>query len=419
MNGGIMKLLIFIMMATSMIHSLNYHGCALAPDNLHAWVVCLDTVLIRHTTDGGINWQDQPVPANTKRFFDITCIDNTNAWTCGILGEILHTTDGGANWLGQVIGLSKYATRIEFFDLNYGWAVCGDGAIGRTTDGGGYWDNIFLPWLEEFYGLSFVDTLTGWIIAGYPDSMLTGQGFIFKTNNGGIGWDSVYQVSDYRDFFDVHFFNLLEGIVVGGNESDTSAIIIRTTNGGLSWNDITVPNNTYYLRAVDFVGNNGWAVGRLGTIIHTSDTGNTWVFQSNPATTTLFDVDFSDDQHGIICGQDIILMTSNGGQTWTEVGIFEQNEVEIENSTLRVYPNPVRSSCQIALAANSSIHAIKIYDISGCMVKSLPVPVSRSSDPLSIIWKGLNENGDRLPAGVYLIGTDIMAGPTTKVVLLD
>src|SRR4030042_762362 len=184
MRGIKMKFIFSMALIVSTLFALNYHGCTLAPDNLHGWVACLDSVLILKTTDGGMTWQPQSVPINTKRFFDVTCTDNQNAWTCGVLGEILHTTDGGANWFGQVIGLSKYATRIEFYDFNYGWADCGAGAGGRTTDGGGYWDNIFLPWLYEFYGVSFIDTMSGWIVAGYPDSMLTGQGLVVKSNNG-------------------------------------------------------------------------------------------------------------------------------------------------------------------------------------------------------------------------------------------
>ncbi|MGB3479069.1 MAG: YCF48-related protein, partial [bacterium] len=86
--------------------ALNYHGVALAPDNTHGWAVCIDTVLIFHTTDSGATWQTQSnMPVSAKRFFDVCCFDQMAAWTCGMLGEILHTDNGGLDWYAQAIGL--------------------------------------------------------------------------------------------------------------------------------------------------------------------------------------------------------------------------------------------------------------------------------------------------------------------------
>jgi len=341
-----MKYTLLFLIIISSAFAYNYHGCALAPDNLHGWVVCIDTILIIHTTDGGTTWQPQQnLPDTVRRFFDVTCVDQYLAWTCGILGEILHTDNGGLDWYQQVIGFSKYGTRIEFIDEYHGWAAGGDGALAMTTDGGGFWEQIFTNWAaNEYYGISFVNQWDGWMVAGYPDSMLTGQGFIVRSTDGGLTWDSLYQSLTYEDFFDVHFFNVFDGIIVGGDEADTSVIILKTTDGGLSWNPISAPANSYYLRAVDFVGDEGWAVGRFGTIIHTTNGGNSWYSQDNPTITevtiispdggenwisgsnhqitwsttggTLFDVDFSDNLHGIACGYNTLLYTTNGGQNW-------------------------------------------------------------------------------------------------------
>ena len=64
----------------------------------------------------------------------------------------------------------------------------------------------------------------------------------------------------------------------------------------------------------------GWAVGDLGTIMHTTDGGTTWTAQHSGILdgTMLSSVDFIDVDHGwVVGGNGKILSTANGGATWT------------------------------------------------------------------------------------------------------
>jgi len=413
-----MKYFLVFLAFAGCLTAYDYHGCALAPDNLNGWVVCIDTFLVFKTTNGGQTWQTQALPNGTNTFYDITCVNGLQAWTSGNLGQVLHTADGGGNWVIQPIVLSKNATRIHFLNTEDGWVVGGNGTVGRTTDGGGSWEQNFTPHYQaEYYGLSFTDTLHGWIVAGYPDSLATSQGYIDRSTDGGINWDSLYRSTAYEDFYDIRFLDNSTGVLVGGDESDYAPIIWRSTNGGAAWSPVTAPANAYYLRSLDFSGDHGWAVGRFGSIIRTLDAGGSWAFQANPATTTLFDVDFSDTLHGVACGQNIILYTTDGGQTWNQSGIEENGTTTPAGRIfLRAYPNPFRNKTDIrwritdngsqpdnryGITDNSSkIVKLHIYDISGRLVKSFSfTDIGHLS---SVTWRCEDQAGRPVPAGIYI-----------------
>jgi photosystem II stability/assembly factor-like uncharacterized protein len=93
--------------------------------------------------------------------------------------------------------------------------------------------------------------------------------------------------------------------------------LLRTINGGDSWELIYIGRNEL-IRNIDFIDTQyGWAVGHRGSIFHTSDGGQTWVIQHNETGTYLRDISFIDRSTGWVVGHDAtILQTTDGGQTW-------------------------------------------------------------------------------------------------------
>src|SRR5207249_11370738 len=70
--------------------------------------------------------------------------------------------------------------------------------------------------------------------------------------------------------------------------------------------------------------NNGAAVGDSGTILRTTDGGNSWVPQSSGTGNTLFGIAFIDTNTATavggacgIGGESTIVRTTDGGNTWT------------------------------------------------------------------------------------------------------
>src|SRR6267378_6681144 len=88
------------------------------------------------------------------------------------------------------------------------------------------------------------------------------------------------------------FVDVNTGTVVG--EYGT---IVRTTDGGNSWT-IQASGTTQTLWAVSFTdANNGTAVGEGGTIVRTTDSGNHWVTQPSGTTLQFRGVSFSDSNN--------------------------------------------------------------------------------------------------------------------------
>src|SRR5436305_15121990 len=73
------------------------------------------------------------------------------------------------------------------------------------------------------------------------------------------------------------------------------------------------------LHDVSFVdGSTGTATRHNGTIIRTTDGGNSWVIQSSGTTNTLYGVSFTDVSHGTAVGASgTIVRTTDGGNTWS------------------------------------------------------------------------------------------------------
>jgi hypothetical protein len=82
----------------------------------------------------------------------------------------------------------------------------------------------------------------------------------------------------------------------------------------------------------------------------------------------------------------------------------QNSKSKIQNSKLAVYPNPFKTQTTIRFTPHASRIALKIYDISGKLVKSF----STNNQPLKtnncLVWNGTDDSGKRVPPGVYYIG---------------
>ena len=187
----------------------------------------------------------------------------------------------------------------------------------------GTWDIISpTPTINDLHDVYFVNSQTGWAVGA--------KGTIVATKDGGQTWEMQYK-NDGQYFTGVFFIDENEGWVVGWHD------VLHTENGGDTWEEQYLPGFLDAEKLYFINPDTGWIVGTYKTIYKTVDGGETWVTKlaGGPSDPALVDLYFSDALHGIAAGGDwfsyeddaFILVTSDGGETWTET--TPQNADEI------------------------------------------------------------------------------------------
>ena len=265
-----------------------------------AWVVG-NFGAIFHTKDGGRSWH--PRESGTKTpLFDVDFGDAQHGWIVGKSALILHTSDGGRTWKRQrsPIPPDKHLFSVHAVDAQTVWAVGDWGAITVTHDGGATWEDRSLGTItikvEESPG-RLTSTLSDDVILydlAFPDrdhGFIAGEfGTILATSDGGRTWGKLVAGTE-KTLFGLSFATLERGWAVG-----IDGLIIRTRDGGRTWEvqqgkagmeDLeelgfldTLKNPGLY--DVDVVGQHGAVVGDTGTLLTTTDAGETWTRRELP-----------------------------------------------------------------------------------------------------------------------------------------
>ncbi|GEM_PF-2890120 len=132
------------------------------------------------------------------------------------------------------------------------------------------------------------------------------------------------------DIQDLALLNNNEFWAVGYDGEHTQRLYY-SKNSGKTWDHVDTPGNGFTLKAISFSDSqHGWAVGGNGTIIRTTNGGKSWELVKSPTEANLQAVHFFNSQIGYIAGNKgllnpindevtgnvEILCTNDGGITW-------------------------------------------------------------------------------------------------------
>ena len=100
-------------------------------------------------------------------------------------------------------------------------------------------------------------------------------------------------------------------------------VVLLSDDKGTSFRQAKAVPTRVTLTDVYFVdGNEGWAAGHWGVVLHTADGGETWRLQRSDASVDqpLFAIHFTDKLHGLAAGLwSLLIRTEDGGKSWQKV----------------------------------------------------------------------------------------------------
>jgi photosystem II stability/assembly factor-like uncharacterized protein len=209
------------------------------------------------------------------------------------------------------------------------WACGYWGTILRSTDGGRKWTASDTPTASTLYAISFADEKNGFAVGAV--------GSLLHSSDGGVTWTKqMVSVPDEMggtrpldvNMFGVAAISATEAWAVG----DLGTVL--HTKDAATWEKVTFDAATYgddnvpdrILNAVVFTSpTEGWIGGEFATLLRTHDGGNTWVGQRNitgaPTDLYLFDISGGGGSAAAVGLAGGVLVSNADGSEWTSKSV--------------------------------------------------------------------------------------------------
>lgn len=353
--------------------------------------ICGYNVVLK-TTNAGNNWNKNELSGIWNSVYFVNSI---TGYLCGNNGKIMKTTNAGENWFEINSGTDKNLTSIRFVNDQTGYFTGWYKTLLKTTDGGLTFSNTFG---SAYYMWQKTFILNNYIF------LLGNDGALFRSTNSGNTWDSLYTGMP-NSLSSAQFFENGKGFIFG-----CCGAFFRTSNFGNHWEHDTVYLTRGWALEDCYFSNDisGWSVGEYGSIVRTTDGGTSWeTLPFNNNSITFKSVKFVNNQTGWIVGTEgTILKTTNGGGLGIPIGIeIQQANIPAEFLLQQNFPNPFNPSTNIKFILNRSSNVkLSVYNINGKLENILTEDFYREGE-YQITWKAVNQ-----PSGIYYCKIETNSG---------
>jgi photosystem II stability/assembly factor-like uncharacterized protein len=305
----------------------------------HGWATGYDNVkneaVILRTVDGGDTWTTKrPTQNGAYMLSSLTQTPGGALWSVGSEGwygsAIVRSLDHGATWRQTSSPTLQYQLGVDAVGSRTGFIAATGGVLLRTVDAGAVWKKVAGAPKSDLFGLDFQDADHGWVLA---DDGAAVTGSVQRTDDGGATWTKqaetpgalLYAIDSVGQNVWVAGGDPAAGGLLGGERVSGDGIILHSPDGGATWSDQLSGVSLPRINAIDMVDADvGWAVGdgSFGTpaeVLRTINGGATWEVKNPGVSFDLAAVHAVDAQTAWVVGDgEAILSTTDGGATWQD-----------------------------------------------------------------------------------------------------
>lgn len=281
-----------------------------------------DRGAIWHTRDGGKQWSLQRSGVTCR--LEAVCFATPDAgWAVGGypepyfqpgMGVLIATQNGGEKWVHEKRARLPWVKRAGLFNPRAGWAI--GGASGLYPSGAYRTEAFGAEWVA-LAGTHAGGWLAGDFLSPAEGAFVDFDGNFGVARQGGVA-PAFGPKLGLRRVARMQLVPGGKGWLVG-----QGGLVLRTNDGGATWQAPREPLPEELARHFDFEalavgGPNVWIAGTPGTrIFYSPDEGQRWFAAPTGQTLPIRALCFVDEHHGYAVGSlGTILATTDGGQTW-------------------------------------------------------------------------------------------------------
>jgi photosystem II stability/assembly factor-like uncharacterized protein len=246
---------------------------------------------------------------------------------------------------------------VVFADAAHGWYGTGKGDLYATSDGGASWAKVASRPGTFIRALGFVDARTGFIgnvgTGYYPG--VTDTTPLYRTDDGGKSWTAVNlgdaTIAGICSIDILHTRRIFQGklepatVITAAGRVGGPAALARSVNGGTTWKVTDMSRWTGMILDVHFVDERtGFVAGSSSSdvntanaqILMTNDGGATWseVYRSTRQTELIWKMSWPTAEvgYGTVMSYDqenahkLVIKTVDGGRHWQELPLVENGK---------------------------------------------------------------------------------------------
>ncbi|MEN0063319.1 MAG: YCF48-related protein [Myxococcota bacterium] len=271
------------------------------------------------SSDGGATYQNawsQLLTYDATQFLDVA-MAGLRGITAGFNGIALWTDDGGVTWTEAATGTTTDLRAVWIEDDGTAVAAGYDNArvptILYSADSGETWSTATLPpslTQAVLNGVALWDDGRGIAVGWIPEVPVIE--LVLISEDRGQSWTPVTTPGETAGFIDV-WAHGTDQAWVGAGFGD----LARTTDGGQSFAMVETDSSRAFHRVQFADALSGWAATKSQDVLRTTDGGLTWETTVVPGT-SFDDIHFGSPLVGLaVDGNGPMYGTIDGGQTWT------------------------------------------------------------------------------------------------------